>query len=240
VQTTADGVLVVLHDDTLDRTARGPADSCTGPVTAKTLRQIETCDVGSWFNEAHPDRANPKFVGLRIPTMEQILRRYGSQARYYAEIKSPAAQPGIEQKLIDLFERSGALARPASDHAIVVQSFSAESLQRVHALRPDIPLVQLVPIRADAAALDGYRAYAAGIGPSSETVDAALVQAAHERCLAVHPYTVDDPAEMTRLLGIGIDGLFTDVPDRFAAAREASSPAARPAGCGENGLLTGR
>src|SRR4028119_1977971 len=74
LQLTKDGVLVVLHDETLDRTARPTAESapgdCTGLVREKTLAQIKTCDVGSWFNEAYPQYARPEYVGLKIPTLE--------------------------------------------------------------------------------------------------------------------------------------------------------------------------
>ena len=55
LQMTSDGVLVVLHDQNLDRTTSGPAENCTGLVISKTLEQIKTCDVGSWFNEEYPD-----------------------------------------------------------------------------------------------------------------------------------------------------------------------------------------
>ena len=54
LQVTKDGVLVVIHDATLDRTATGPAANCTGAVRDKTLAQIKTCDVGNWFNAAFP------------------------------------------------------------------------------------------------------------------------------------------------------------------------------------------
>ena len=81
LQLTADGVLVILHDETLDRTARPTAESapgdCTGPVKSKTLEQIKTCDVGSWFNEMYPERSRPEYVGLKIPTLEQVFKRYG-------------------------------------------------------------------------------------------------------------------------------------------------------------------
>ena len=94
LQMTGDGVLVVLHDETLDRTARPtkasePGD-CTGPVRAKTLAQIKTCDVGRWFNQEYPRRAKAAYVGLKIPTLEQVFRRYGKGNNYYIETKSPA------------------------------------------------------------------------------------------------------------------------------------------------------
>ena len=75
LQMTSDGVLVVLHDQTLDRTARGPAANCQGPVAMKTLAQVKTCDVGSWFNEAHPELARKAYVRQRVPTLEEVLNR---------------------------------------------------------------------------------------------------------------------------------------------------------------------
>jgi glycerophosphoryl diester phosphodiesterase len=89
LQLTSDGVLVVLHDTTLDRTARGLAENCTGLVSDKTLAQIKTCDVGTWFNEANPGFARPEYVGLTIPTLEEVFVRYRRRTNYYIETKSP-------------------------------------------------------------------------------------------------------------------------------------------------------
>ena len=86
LQMTRDGELVVLHDEELDRTARGSQQECTGLVRERTLQQIQRCDVGGWFNAQHPDRARDEFVGLAIPTLRQVLERYGLGTRYYAPI----------------------------------------------------------------------------------------------------------------------------------------------------------
>ena len=56
-----------------------------------------------------------------------------------------------------------------------------------------------------------------GIGPSKTDVDAALVEAAHARCLDVHPYTVNETTEMEDLIALGVDGMFTNFPDRLEA-----------------------
>jgi glycerophosphoryl diester phosphodiesterase len=223
LQLTSDGVLVDLHDDTLDRTARGPADACTGPVTTKTAAQLTACDMGSWFNEANPDEADPAFVGLELPTLRGLFDRYGSDVRYYIETKSPDAQPGMEEALLELLDEVG-LGHPSDgSRQVIIQSFSPDSLRRIHSMRPELPLVQLLPLAAkpvDPAVLDDIGEYAIGIGPASANVDEALVAAAHERCLDVHPYTVDDPVEMSRLLDAGVDGMFTDVPDELLEERE--------------------
>jgi len=105
LQQTKDGVLVVMHDETLDRTARGPAANCTGLVRDKTLAQIKTCDVGSWFNQANPSAARPEYVGLRVPTLEEVFRRYGKRVNYYIETKSPESADHMEEALLALLSR---------------------------------------------------------------------------------------------------------------------------------------
>ena len=219
LQLTKDGVLVALHDPTLDRTARGPTENCRGLVIEKTLAQIKTCDVGSWFNDTIPRYARPEYVGLRIPTLEEVFQRYGRRAHYYIETKNPEEAPGMEEALLALLTRYD-LRDVTSPRRVLIQSFSAASLKKLHGLDPRLSLVQLhgggesVAIRE---MLDEVKAYAIGIGPSKRLVDAAFVAAAHERCLEVHPYTVNDTTEMQALVTLGVDGMFTDFPDRLNA-----------------------
>ncbi len=225
LQLTKDGVLVVLHDPTLDRTARGPAENCTGPVIEKTLAQIRTCDVGSWFNAAHPEAARPEYAGLRIPTLEEVFRRYGRRASYYIETKNPEEAPGMEEALLALLEEYR-LRRPAAGRfRVFVQSFSPSSLRKIHSLDPELPLVQLFSSSETSASirssLDQVTTYAVGIGPSKGSVDVAVVEAAHARRLGVHPYTANAPEEMAALLALGVDGMFTDFPDRLEALLDA-------------------
>ena len=223
LQLTKDGVLVVLHDETLDRTARPTAESapgdCTGLVREKTLAQIKTCDVGSWFNEAYPQYAQPEYVGLRIPTLEEVFQEYRKSTNYYIETKSPESAPGMEEELLRLMNEYG-LTEPAADKwQVLIQSFSPASLQKIHALDPSLPLIQLFSSSETSATiqakLDATASYAVGIGPSKSDVDRPLVDAAHARCLDVHPYTVNETAEMEKLVSIGVDGMFTNFPDRL-------------------------
>ena len=227
LQLTADGELVVLHDPVLDRVATGPAEHCTGEVATKTLEQLRTCEVGSWFDAAVPERADPSHADQRIPTLAEVLDRYGDDTRYYIEIKAPEDQPGMVDALLATLDAAG-LDSTGLDGApqVVIQSFSAPSLMRLHERRPDLVLVQLVRATdpADDAALDEIAGYADGIGPAVVLVDGALVAAAHERCLDVHPYTVDDPALMGTLLDLGVDGMFTNVPGVLVSERGAHAP----------------
>src|SRR5687767_2533648 len=78
LQMTADGVLVALHDKTLNRTADAPEGVpegyCRGLVSKKTLEQIKMCDAGSWFSAEYAELEEP----LRIPTLDEIFDRYGT------------------------------------------------------------------------------------------------------------------------------------------------------------------
>ncbi len=235
LQMTKDGVLVALHDDTLDRTARGPG--CTGPVSAKTLAELDACEVSSWKREGErpTEVAHAELrAAERIPTLEAVFDRYGREARYYIETKSPEDAPGMEEKLVALLGSYGLLPEgrsPTGDGAaelprVIIQSFSAASLRRVHALNGTLPLVLLMgrdDVPADAAELDSLFAevaeYAFGIGPSRRAVTADVVERAHAHGLVVHPYTVNEIGEMRRLIGLGVDGMFTDVPDALLELR---------------------
>lgn len=216
LQRTSDGVLVVIHDDSLDRTARGDSTACRGLVRQRTLAQLKGCDMGSWFNERHPDRARPEYVGQRIQTIDEVLARYAADSRLYIEIKDPESAPGMEEDLFMALVRFDRAGRGADTGRVLVQSFSAEGLRRLHAIAPELALVQLVGDSVPGSALDAalreVASYARGIGPSRRITDRRLVEAAHANGLLIHPYTVDEEAEMSRLLSLGVDGLFTDRP----------------------------
>jgi glycerophosphoryl diester phosphodiesterase len=216
LQMTRDGQLVVVHDDSLDRTARGPAADCSGLVREKTLAQLANCEVGSWFNAEYPERAQGAFVGARIPTLDSVLTRYAGRARFYIETKNPAEAPGMEDSLLVALQRHRLVGRGADQGRILVQSFSAASLARLHALDPRLPLVQLwhdeIPAADLEATLDWVRAYAVGFGPNRRIVSQRMVDAAQARGLDVHPYTVNAEPAMLFMLELGVDGMFTDRP----------------------------
>jgi glycerophosphoryl diester phosphodiesterase len=230
LQMTKDGVLVVMHDKTLNRTATAPEGVpnryCRGLISKKTLEQIKMCDVGSWFNEVYPQYASPDYVGLQIPTLEEVFQRYGTSVNYYIETKNPKASPGMEEELLRLMDEYGLTQLAIEDWQVLIQSFSSDSLQKIHSLTPDLPLIQLYwsgSSKAIQRDLDNASTYAVGIGPYKKDVDAALVEAAHARCLDVHPYTVNETTEMQTLIDLGVDGMFTNFPDRLDALLGASA-----------------
>jgi glycerophosphoryl diester phosphodiesterase len=203
LQMTSDGVLIVMHDEQLDRTT-----DCTGLVKTHTLAEIKRCDAGSWFA--------PRFAGQRVPTLDEVFKRYAGRANFYIETKSPEIYPGMEEALLALMDTYGLRKPAASRWKVLIQSFSPESLIRIHELDPTLPLIQL--LQGGSAALMKLpliSRYAVGIGPTASDVDAGVIADAHAACLSVHPYTVNEEADLRALVALGADGAFTNFPDRF-------------------------
>jgi glycerophosphoryl diester phosphodiesterase len=231
LQLTRDGVLVVLHDETLDRTTGG---QCRGRVIERTLEELRSCDVGSWFNEQHPGAARAEYVGQRIPTLEEVFRRYAGRASFYIETKKPEEAPGMEEALLDLLDRYDLRDPASAEWRVLIQSFSEASLRRIRDMDPSLPLIQLIGGRwatpaSIAARLPEIATYAVGIGPSWKDVDAGVMAAARAACLEVHPYTVNERLQMERLTDLGVSGMFTDFADRLLALRPAGEARGRAA-----------
>lgn len=78
-----------------------------------------------------------------VSSLEQVLREFGNQTNYYIEIKSPNRYPGIEQQLVQQLNDYQLLNRTDPLPKVIIQSFSGESLKRIHELSPSVPLIQL-------------------------------------------------------------------------------------------------
>lgn len=200
VQRSADGHLVVLHDATLTRTTdveRVLPDRALDPVGSFTLAELKRLDAGSWFG--------PGFAGQRIPTLAEVVEHTGERAGLLIELKEPAAYPGIEAEV------AAALGTPRS--GVVVQSFDHDAMRRFAAAAPDVPAGWLFEARPSAAQLDDAAATGVDqINPSFRVTDAGLVEAVRSRGMQTGVYTVDDEADMRRMLDAGVDRIITDHP----------------------------
>ncbi|MER5727954.1 glycerophosphodiester phosphodiesterase family protein [Streptomyces sp. NPDC002138] len=213
VQRTKDGVLVVIHDETLKRTTdvqkvfpgRSP-----WRVKDFTAAEIARLDAGSWFR--------PEFAGARIPTLRQYLDRVQrNQGRLLLEVKKPELYPGIERQLLDLLDRTGWLDARHVASRLVVQSFSADSVALVHTLRPDLVTAFLGAPPEDE--LARYAAFSDRINPwfreiSADWVDDVhALKGPHGRAMEVDTWIVDDPDTAERVVEMGVDGIISNAPD---------------------------
>ncbi|MFF5854052.1 glycerophosphodiester phosphodiesterase [Streptomyces sp. NPDC012751] len=217
VQRTEDGELVVLHDDSLERTTN-VEDVFPGRAPWKvrdfTAAEIARLDAGSWFS--------PTYAGARVPTLRQYMRRVEhNHEKLLLEIKSPELYPGIEQQTLKLLGNEGWLDGRHRAR-LIVQSFSADSVRAVHELKPALTTAYLgaPPV----AQLPRFAGFADLVNPSQTALTREYVSAVHSvtgphgRPLGVFAWTVDDAATARRVAGCGVDGIISNKPDVVRSA----------------------
>jgi len=240
LQVTRDGVLVCVHDSTLERTTdvkdvfpgRRRLTRTRGTTVERwfvhdlSLAEIRLLDAGSWFG--------PAFAGTRIPTFDELLEWARGRVAVLTEIKDVETYETLGVDPLSLVDQ--ALHRHgyrATASGITVQSFHAPTVRRAAAmLGPSVPVALLVE-RAGGDRLRGrarlkrIAQFAAAIGPEKDIIAAnpAIVAQAHQAGVRVTPWTfrmsprtsvhsVRD--EMTLFLNeFGVDAVITDQPDAF-------------------------
>ncbi|MGH3089479.1 MAG: glycerophosphodiester phosphodiesterase [Rubrobacteraceae bacterium] len=217
---TRDGEVVVIHDDTVDRTTDG-----SGLVREKTLEELSRLDAGYRFS---PDGASFPFrgKGVRISTLREVYEEF-PEAVVNVEIKEDL--PGIEGRVLRVIEECGAEKRTlvASFSHAVMRRFRKVSGGRIPtaASRFEISvfyflsracLEKLVPVEYEALQVPVKHR-------GLEIVTPRFIRAAHSRGVRVDAWTINDEKEMRRLLDLGADVIMTDRPEalsRVLAERE--------------------
>ena len=207
---TADGHVVVLHDEALDRTTDG-----TGPVRGLPLAALQRLDAGCRFRA--PDGTFPfRDRGLRVPTLAEVLEAFPGVP---LNIEVKQLDPPIEHTVVALLDRFAARA-----HTLLAAE-DGTIMARIRAAAPDVltsfsaPEVAEWVFRLRDGNLAGYQppGVALQIPPAFgdiTLVTAESVAAAHRLGLEVHVWTINEPAEMEALLDLGVDGIMTDFPAR--------------------------
>lgn len=212
VQITADGVLVVLHDSTLDRTTDG-----AGPVNRLTLAELKKLDAAFRFS---PDggRSFPlRGHGITVPTLQEVFRAL-PEMRFNIEPKQ--ARPSIIKPLCRLIREGGMTER------VMVGSFSAQVLEEFRAECPEVATsASPLEVNAFLAMKNGGPQMPGDLAAKALQVPEQLggrplltrdfIEAAHARNLQVHAWTINDEESMKRLIELDIDGIMTDYPDRL-------------------------
>lgn len=219
VHLTADGHVVVLHDETVDRTTDG-----TGSVEGMTLAQVKALDAAHWFvpgcgtcHGRDPGAYTLRGEGITIPTLEEVLDRY-PDVLLNVELKQTIAMTGrLELAVAELLRRFG------RDDDVIVVSFLDHSILLFKAIAPEVSTatataqVAIFKLSAEGP-LPGLpnplmHALQVPVEQSGiQVVNEDFVRDAHANALAVHVWTINDRAEMESLLALGVDGIMTDRP----------------------------
>ncbi len=212
VHATADGVLVLMHDETVDRTTNG-----TGFIRDMTLADLQTLDAGYHWSADGGQTFPFRGQGIRAPALAEVVSRF-PDALYNIEIKQ--AEPDIGQALCDLLQQ-----RQLLDQALIA-SFRESAMRSFRAVCPGAAtsgveseirqfytlnllfLGALYQARAEAFQVPEYSG-------ERQVVTARFVRQAQGHNVAVHVWTVNETEDMARLLALGVDGIITDYPDRL-------------------------
>ena len=237
---TKDGVLVCLHDDSLERTTdvatvfpdrSTPNTSGRGPAKQWlandfTLAEMKRLDAGRWFDA--------KFAGQRMPTFQEMIELVRGKAGLYPELKSPPLYVSrgvdMEQIFVRVIKQNRLdTAESLKTTPVIIQSFDEATVRRVAKDLPTIPRLFLTERDEDVtdARLREVATFATSIGPNKNVIarHPEMVARAHAAGLTVTSWTfrADEKTtypsvreEMTHFLyTLGIDALFTNHPDQF-------------------------
>lgn len=208
LQMTKDRVLVALHDDKVDRTTEGK-----GYVIDYTWKELKELNAGKWFNITYPRHAKENYENLSIPSLNEIIEKYGDKINYYIEIKNPNRYQGIEEELLNTLKTYG-LPNDGQKGKVVIQSYNKDSLKLIHEKDRKIPLIQLLGFNKEASIsekeINEIKTYAIGVGTNLNSITKKYVEEVHKNNLLLHVYTVNSYNDFKKMKEWEVDGIFTD------------------------------
>ncbi|MEC9320815.1 MAG: glycerophosphodiester phosphodiesterase family protein [Chloroflexota bacterium] len=200
VHFTNDDHIVVIHDESVDRTTNG-----SGHVRKMTLEKIRSLDAGLWFSS--------KFIAEPIPTLGEVLERYKDDLNFHIEIKAGDA-PGLATRTCDLVRGYGVT------NSTTITSFDKQWLVESKKYAPEIPTGWLVPLGPGSVWKDGIVKQAldehfSQVCPRAELISTTLVNTLHSNGFEVRCHGVFNEDLMIRVINSGADGMTVNFPDKL-------------------------
>ena len=194
VHSTSDGHVVVIHDDTVDRTTDG-----SGPVAKVALAALRTLDAGSWFGH--------EFTGERIPTLDAVLGRYRGRVHVHVEIKGQSSQ--LSHQTADLIRKHGMVGEAT------ITSFQFGRLQETRAYAPELTTGWLVADVTDAVIAQARSLGLSQICPRANRITSELVRRLRAAGFVVRAWGVASEDLMRQVVQAGADGMTVNFPDKL-------------------------
>jgi glycerophosphoryl diester phosphodiesterase len=212
IHSTADGVLVIRHDPIVDTTTNG-----SGAIASLTLEQIKKLDAGYTWTGDGGQTFPYRGLGITIPTLEEVLQAF-PQARLNIDIKPQ--EPQVVDTFYNILRAYNRLEQ------VMVGSFHTHQIRRFRTLSPQTPTAadpNETRLFYFLSLLGLSRFYHPPIiafqipeyAGKLHIVTPRFLRAAHDQGIQVHVWTVDEVEDMQRLMAWGVDGLFTDYPDKL-------------------------
>ncbi len=201
VQFSSDGQLLIIHDYSVDKTTDGQ-----GRVVGQPYAELQKLDAGSWFG--------PQFAGTRIPTLDQVLDLLQGRLLINIELKSLETVSTLGRDVVRCVREHGMVDQ------VVLSSFNPFTLRAAQRAGPEFETALLTAPDLPAWMRSGLArrwSLARGLHPQFDMVDERYLAAAAKRGMPVRPWTVNEEVDMRRMLGLGVDAIITDYPDRLKA-----------------------
>lgn len=187
VRRTADGVLVILHDETVNRTTDG-----NGRVDRLFLRDIEKLNAGN---------------GEHVPTLEEVLKIAAGKAGLMLELKAE----GVAHQTVESVREAGFKA------PVIYASFLHKELTHVRAADPEASLMVLFGGLSRASVVRAIQYGSSYVGLRHDKATRALVDSFHRADLLVFVYTANTPRDIQHALSLDVDGVISNFPDRITS-----------------------
>jgi glycerophosphoryl diester phosphodiesterase len=203
---TRDHEVVVIHDDTLERTTNG-----RGAVAGKTFAELGSLDAGAWFH--------PRFSGERIPALAEVLALTRNRIFVNIELKKGKNYPYTMEELADRTLSIVEMAGMAEQ--VLFSSFDPAAVGRIRERNPLLSVALIVekpwmkPEEAGGGTIYPF------LSCRSSVLNTENIRRAHAKGIRVHVWTVNTQEAMAKFIALGVDGIITNHPDRLIALLKA-------------------
>ena len=196
VKLTADEQVIVLHDQTVDRTTNG-----TGNVSRLPFAALRDLDAGAWFSE--------QFRGERIPTLDEVFETVGRRLHMNVELTNYAT-PGddLVSRVVELVKKHAVQDRT------IFSSFFTRNLNKARLLLPEVPrgLLTMPGLLGFWGRTFGWRGDYFALHPYLAEVTPGLINRVHAAGKRLNVWTVNSEEDLKKMIGLGVDAVFTDDP----------------------------
>jgi glycerophosphoryl diester phosphodiesterase len=196
VKCTADGQVIVLHDQTVDRTTNG-----TGDVSKLTFTALRNLDAGAWFSG--------QFNGESVPTLSEVFETVGKRLHMNIELTNYATPgDGLVSKVVELVKKHSLQGR------MIFSSFLVRNLKTARLLLPEVPrgLLTMPGLLGFWGRTFSWRGDYFALHPYLADVTPGLVNRLHAAGKCLNVWTVNGEKDLKKMIGFGVDAIFTDDP----------------------------
>ena len=200
VHLTRDNEVVVIHDDTLERTTTGK-----GNVADKTLAELRRLDAGAWFDA--------RFAGEKIPTLAEVLDMARNRIVVNIELKKgknfPYTMAELADRTLFVVEKAGMTGQ------VLFSSFDPAAVDRIREINPRLPLALIVEKPWVNPGEPGRGTLYPALNCKTMVLNADNIRRAQAGGIEIHVWTVNAPEAMEKFIALGVDGIITNHPDRL-------------------------